>query len=211
MEKFRFASKKASTKQKSPILKAATRKEATIPLISMGFLHIGCNSILRSTTRFFALASTKMSTSPSSASANLLEVAQFSCLDDNYGYLIHCSATGQTAAIDTPCAKTYKKELEKRGWSLTHIFNTHHHWDHTGGNVDLKKLGDNIVVCGPKGEADKIPSIDTALGGGQEIEFGGTKAMILDVGGHTLGHIGTLNEFTIFILSQFTVLQALTK
>jgi hypothetical protein len=54
-----------------------------------------------------------------------LTVAQFPCLSDNYGYLIHDEATGQTAAIDTPCATTYKKELQKRGWSLTHILNTH--------------------------------------------------------------------------------------
>lgn len=52
-------------------------------------------------------------------------VAQFPCLGDNYGYLIHDADTGQTAAIDTPCATTYKQELQNRGWTLTHILNTH--------------------------------------------------------------------------------------
>jgi hypothetical protein len=66
--------------------------------------------------------SLQMSTSSCAAT---FTVAQFPCLGDNYGYLIHNEATGQTAAIDTPCAKTYQKELNKRGWKLTHIFNTH--------------------------------------------------------------------------------------
>ena len=61
----------------------------------------------------------------SSTCPTTFTVAQFPCLSDNYGYLIHDEATGQTAAIDTPCAKTYQQELNKRGWKLTHIFNTH--------------------------------------------------------------------------------------
>ncbi len=54
-----------------------------------------------------------------------LSIAQFPCLSDNYGYLIHDEATGETAAVDTPDAKSYQKELLQRGWKLTHIFNTH--------------------------------------------------------------------------------------
>ena len=112
-------------------------------------------------------------------------VAQIPCLNDNYGYLIHDEATGQTAAIDTPEAGPYKEELKKRGWKLTHIFNTHHHWDHTGGNMDLKS--DGVQIYGPATE--KIPGRDVSLRGGDEIEFGSTKAKIMDVGGHTRGHI----------------------
>lgn len=119
----------------------------------------------------------------------MIEVAQFSCLDDNYGYLIHCAETNETAAVDTPCAKTYQAELDKRGWTLTHIFNTHHHWDHTGGNLELKKAGCGVKVYGPKGESDRIPGIDVALDGGQDLKFGGTTTSIMNVGGHTLGHI----------------------
>jgi len=51
-----------------------------------------------------------------------LEVVQFQCLDDNYGYLIHDSETGDTAAIDTPDADAYQKKLDERGWKLSHIF-----------------------------------------------------------------------------------------
>jgi hydroxyacylglutathione hydrolase len=63
--------------------------------------------------------------SPSDTCASTLSVVQIPCLDDNYGYLIHDEATGATAAIDTPDAKPYQDELKKRGWKLTHIFNTH--------------------------------------------------------------------------------------
>ncbi|KAI2503764.1 Hydroxyacylglutathione hydrolase C-terminus [Fragilaria crotonensis] len=101
----------------------------------------------------------------SRASMSSLTVAQFPCLSDNYGYLIHDEASGCTAAIDTPCASTYRKELLKRGWKLTHILNTHHHYDHTGGNVDLKELGNDIKVLGPDREKNKIPGLDTPVSG----------------------------------------------
>jgi glyoxylase-like metal-dependent hydrolase (beta-lactamase superfamily II) len=112
-------------------------------------------------------------------------VVQFPCLGDNYGYLIHDEATKHTAAIDTPDAKAYQDELAKRGWRLTHILNTHHHWDHTGGNLDLKTEG--VSVYGPATE--DIPGVDVGLKGEDEIEFGSSKARIIDVGGHTKGHI----------------------
>lgn len=118
-----------------------------------------------------------------------LTIAQFPCLSDNYGYLIHDKVTGQTAAIDTPCATTYQKELQKRGWSLTHILNTHHHFDHTGGNEELKKLSRDIQIYGPAKEQSKIPGIDTPVGGGDCFSFGSFKANVMDVGGHTRGHI----------------------
>lgn len=64
-------------------------------------------------------------TSATNTCPSTFTVAQFPCLSDNYGYLIHDEATGQTAAIDTPDARAYQKELDRRGWKLTHIFNTH--------------------------------------------------------------------------------------
>ena len=114
-------------------------------------------------------------------------VVQLPCLSDNYGYLIHDEKTGQTAAVDTPEASVYENELEKRGWALTHILNTHHHWDHVGGNKELKKEG--VKVYGPAKERPKIPGMDFALEGGDKMEFGSSTVRILDVGGHTLGHI----------------------
>ncbi len=117
-----------------------------------------------------------------------LIVHQFPCLSDNYGYLLHDPETGATAAIDTPEVAPILKALEEKGWTLTHILNTHHHFDHAGGNLELKeKTGCTII--GPKGEAPRIPGIDIALGDGDICEFGSRKAQVLEVGGHTLGHI----------------------
>mmetsp|Transcript_7643 Transcript_7643/g.9739 ORF Transcript_7643/g.9739 Transcript_7643/m.9739 type:complete len:268 (-) Transcript_7643:113-916(-) len=123
-------------------------------------------------------------------------VAQLPCLDDNYGYLIHDPKTGDTAAVDTPDASVYEKELTNRGWKLSHIFNTHHHWDHTGGNLELKK--DGVKIYGP---SENIPGCDVPLNGGDVIDFGNKQATIIDVGGHTKGHIAYHfpTEHTVFV------------
>lgn len=126
-------------------------------------------------------------TMASSCQASSLEIVQVPCLSDNYGYLIHDPATGSTAVVDTPEAKPYQDEMAKRGWKLTHILNTHHHWDHTGANKELKTEG--VQVVGPMNEKAKIPGIDAAVGAGDTVEFGSTKATVMDVGGHTKGHI----------------------
>lgn len=121
------------------------------------------------------------------APSSELSVSQFLCLSDNYGYLLHDTASGQTAAIDTPCGKTYQQALQRHGWKLTHILNTHHHHDHTGGNLELKS--DGVIVIGPRDEKQKIPGIDRGVGGGDEFEFAGRKVIVMEAGGHTKGHV----------------------
>lgn len=117
-----------------------------------------------------------------------LQIYQFPALKDNYGYLIHDSATGATAAIDTPEAGAILNALETTGWKLTHILNTHHHFDHAGGNAELKaKTG--CMIVGPKGEKDLIPGIDRAVGEGDIVEVGNARAHVIDVPGHTRGHV----------------------
>lgn len=117
-----------------------------------------------------------------------LEIHQFPCLNDNYGYLVHEPVSGATAAIDTPEVKPILAALEKKGWTLTHILNTHHHFDHAGGNAELKeKTG--CTVIGPKGEKDLIPGIDRAVGEGDIVELGAARARVIEVPGHTRGHI----------------------
>lgn len=117
-----------------------------------------------------------------------LVIHQFPCLNDNYGFLLHSEATGETAAIDTPEVAPILRELDDKGWRLTHILNTHHHFDHAGGNLELKdKTGCTIV--GPKDEAAKIPGLDRAVGDGDEVAFGGEVARVIGVPGHTAGHI----------------------
>eukprot|EP01083_Nonionella_stella_P030308 83120_1 len=104
-----------------------------------------------------------------SASAGTLEVAQFPCLDDNYGYLIHDPKTGDTAAVDTPDATAYNQELKKRGWKLTHILCTHHHHDHVGGNMELKT--DGVKIYGPSADGN-IPGMDVPSKQSDSFSFG---------------------------------------
>ncbi|MEX0951233.1 MAG: hydroxyacylglutathione hydrolase, partial [Gammaproteobacteria bacterium] len=73
-------------------------------------------------------------------------------------------------------------------WQLTHILNTHHHWDHTGGNLALKKAT-GCTVIGPHSEAGRIPGLDTAVADGDVIEFGGHRIEVLETSGHTSGHV----------------------
>jgi len=117
-----------------------------------------------------------------------IEIHQFPCLQDNYGYLVHDRETGVTAAIDTPDAAAILAALDGRGWRLTHILNTHHHADHAGGNLELKRRTGCRIV-GPRADAQRIPGIDTEVGDGDAFELGAHRVEVLDTPGHTRGHI----------------------
>ena len=117
-----------------------------------------------------------------------IDICQFPCLSDNYGFLIRDHATGETAAIDTPEAAAINRALDEKGWSLSHIFNTHWHPDHAGGNLALKEKW-SCRIIGPKGEAEKIPGLDQTVGEGDMVALGESKARVFDAPGHTLGHI----------------------
>ncbi|HBB56313.1 MAG TPA: hydroxyacylglutathione hydrolase, partial [Hyphomonadaceae bacterium] len=117
-----------------------------------------------------------------------LQIKQFACLADNYGFLIRDPVSGETAAIDTPCVETILGALDGAGWKLTQIWNTHWHPDHTGGNLALKEATGARVI-GPKGEAGRIPGLDQAVGQGDQVRLGEKIADVLDTPGHTLGHI----------------------
>ena len=117
-----------------------------------------------------------------------LQIEQFRCLSDNYGFLLHAPSAGLTACIDTPEVGPIVAACERRGWKLTHILNTHHHYDHAGGNDELKRRF-GCKVIGPAAEKDKIPSIDEPVSGGDAFAFGGHEVRVIDVGGHTLGQV----------------------
>jgi len=116
------------------------------------------------------------------------EIELVSCLEDNYAPLIHDPSTGMTAVVDTPEVEPILAALERRGWKLTHVLNTHHHWDHTGGNEALQKLT-GCEIIGPAGEADKIPGLGRAVREGDKVLVGSLEAEVFEVGGHTKGHI----------------------
>ncbi len=117
-----------------------------------------------------------------------LQIRQIPVLNDNYVYLIHDPQTGATGVVDPAVVDPVVAQLDTEGWRLSHILNTHHHGDHVGGNLELKrKTGCTIV--GPRADAARIPGIDVAVGEGDSYRFGGFEAKVFDVPGHTRGHI----------------------
>jgi len=118
----------------------------------------------------------------------MIHVRQFPCLEDNYGFLVHDDASGETTTIDTPDADVILAEAEKAGWRITQIWNTHWHPDHAGGNAAIK-AATGAVVIGPA-EVERIGQApDRIVDEGGVAKLGGHTARVLNVGGHTLGHI----------------------
>jgi len=118
----------------------------------------------------------------------MLEIFQFPCLKDNYGVLIREPQTGLVATIDAPEAAAVEGALAKKKWHLTHILTTHHHRDHTDGNLALKQRH-NCTIIGPRDEAEKVPGIDQKVGDGDVFKFGNEEVRVIGTPGHTAGHI----------------------
>lgn len=118
----------------------------------------------------------------------MLQIHQFPCLSDNYGLLVHEPESGATAAIDTPDAEEILRQAAAKGWRITDIWNTHWHPDHAGGNAAIK-AATGATVTGPA-EVERIGTApDRIVGEGDVVQLGKAKARVLDVGGHTLGHV----------------------
>ena len=116
------------------------------------------------------------------------ETRLFTCLKDNYGVLLHDTASGATAAIDAPEAAPIEAALKATGWKLSDILVTHHHHDHTGGITELKQKHRCRVVA-PHGEAGKIPLVDETVREGDKVSVGKLSANVIETPGHTAGHI----------------------
>jgi len=116
------------------------------------------------------------------------EIHQFPCLNDNFGVLVHDSESGTTIAIDVPEAMTYEKALAEKGWDLTHILITHHHWDHIQGLGELKqKTG--ATVYGPARSRQKIAELDRTVEDADHIRCGPYEIEAIATPGHTLDQI----------------------
>jgi hydroxyacylglutathione hydrolase len=118
-----------------------------------------------------------------------MSVHQYRCLTDNYGALVHDSATGATACVDVPEAGPTFAALAERGWTLSDVLITHHHADHTQGVPELKAKLPNLRVWGPAKDAARIPFLDHKLTEGDLARVGSLGAKIIETPGHTLGHI----------------------
>lgn len=117
-----------------------------------------------------------------------LVIRQFPCLSDNYGFLVHDPDSGETVTIDTPDADRILAEAEEAGWRITQIWNTHHHFDHAGGNAAVKAATGARIVA-PGYERERIPGIDTPVSDGDTVSIGDHVARVLHTPGHTLGHV----------------------
>jgi hydroxyacylglutathione hydrolase len=117
-----------------------------------------------------------------------LEIALVPMLKDNYAYLIHDNASGATAILDPSEAEPGLKAAAARGWTITHVLDTHHHNDHCGGNLGIKKKTGAKVV-GPAYDRERIPGLDIAVDEQSGFDFAGHHADVLFIPGHTKGHI----------------------
>ena len=117
-----------------------------------------------------------------------LEIERVPCFTDNYVWLAREPVSGLVACVDPADTAPVAAALARRGWTLTHILNTHHHADHVGGNLWLKRAT-GCTIVGPAADRERIPGIDIALADGERFAFGAETAEVLDVPGHTRGHI----------------------
>lgn len=118
----------------------------------------------------------------------MLLIKMFPCLSDNYGFLLHDPRSGATACIDTPETAAIEAALSGSGWTLTEIWNTHHHPDHVGGNLQLA-AEHGAIIRGPAHDARRIPGLTHGVSGGDVFRFGGQEVHVIETPGHTTGHI----------------------
>jgi len=117
-----------------------------------------------------------------------MQINTILCLKDNYAYVIYDNDSKTVGVVDPSEAKPIISYLEKENLKLNYILNTHHHFDHIGGNVELKKMY-NAKVVGFAGDKHRIPGIDISIKDSEQWNFGNSTIKILHIPGHTSGHI----------------------
>ena len=120
-----------------------------------------------------------------------LEIVPVPAFSDNYLWLVHDANSGETAVVDPGDAVPVLAEAERRRWSIGQVWNTHWHPDHTGGNLAVKQAS-GALVSGPASES--IPGRDIALAEGDQVRLGNHVGRVIEVPGHTKGHIALLFE-----------------
>ena len=128
-----------------------------------------------------------------------MKIQVIPCLQDNYAYLIIDEENSTACVIDPSESEPVINFLEKNNIKLKFILNTHHHYDHVGGNQELKEKYAAKII-GFKGDKDRIPGIDFLVDDQENWKQGNFEAKIIHIPGHTTGHIGFyfFNEKAIF-------------
>ncbi|WP_422056377.1 hydroxyacylglutathione hydrolase [Sphingomonas sp.] len=117
-----------------------------------------------------------------------IEVVRIPALSDNYIWLAHDAASGETIVVDPAVAEPVLEAAAARGWTISAIWNTHWHPDHTGGNAAIK-AATGCTIIAPAAEAAKIPTADRLVAEGDTVMLGDFAAQVIDVPAHTAGHI----------------------
>lgn len=117
-----------------------------------------------------------------------LKLLTVPCRSDNYGYLFHDPISKQTVSIDVPEVAPLTDAAERAGWTITDIWITHHHHDHIEG-VDTLRAATGAKVTGARADDHRLPNLNAAVDPGDRFRFGSHDVDVLDVPGHTVGHI----------------------
>jgi len=118
----------------------------------------------------------------------MIEVVCIPALQDNYIWMAHDVASGETVVIDPAEAEPVLAEAARRGWTIGQIWNTHWHRDHTGGNAAIK-AATGCTITGPAAETARIPTLDRTVREGDAVRIGDATAAVMEVPAHTAGHI----------------------
>lgn len=127
-----------------------------------------------------------------------MRIRQIPILMDNYAHLLVCESTNRAGVVDPAQPDVVAAAIEAEGVELTHILVTHHHWDHSGGNLEMKKRFPSATVVGAAADADRIPALDHPVAGGDSFAIGDIDVSVLFVPCHTRGHIAFLADDALF-------------
>jgi hydroxyacylglutathione hydrolase len=117
----------------------------------------------------------------------MLEIVPVPVLRDNYVWLVHDAESGETIAVDPSVADPVLEAAAARGWTISQVWNTHWHPDHTGGN-DAIRAATGCTITGPA-EAERVSKMDRIVAGGDSARIGALEAELIDIPAHTAGHV----------------------
>jgi len=117
----------------------------------------------------------------------MLEVVAVPVLTDNYVWLLHDNASGETAAVDPSVAEPVLEATAAKGWRVTQVLNTHWHPDHTGGNAGIQAATAAPITA--PAEAERVSKVDRIIAEGDRVTVCGAEAIVWDIPAHTAGHV----------------------